>query len=152
MTINESNKYFYNAQDYPYPNLDQKFEFGKDSGGHYQRLPEAMEALGLIPKEVKLTVRQAILSEASEYISKDRNTSYGEPESNFGLIANLWNAYLGGPKEVFQPHDVAVLMSLVKVARIKTSPYKKDNWVDGAGYMACGAEVASVDNGGFCDK
>lgn len=88
-----------------------------------------------------LSTRESVLEEARNYITKDRNSSYGEPENNFQTIANLWNAYIGGDR-MFQPHDVAVLMSLVKVARIKTSPHKRDNWVDGAGYMACGAEVA----------
>jgi hypothetical protein len=33
-------------------------------------------------------------------------------------------------------------MNLLKVARIKSNPEHPDNWVDGAGYMACGGEIA----------
>jgi hypothetical protein len=39
------------------------------------------------------------------------------------------------------PADVAAMMILMKVSRITTSPGKEDNWVDIAGYAACGAEV-----------
>ena len=38
--------------------------------------------------------------------------------------------------------DVAVMMNLLKVARIKSSPSNMDNWEDGCGYLACGGELA----------
>ena len=38
--------------------------------------------------------RATILSKASEYVTRDRNTEYGEPEDAFSVIARLWNAYL----------------------------------------------------------
>lgn len=85
--------------------------------------------------------RQLVLEEAIEYITKDRNTSYGTPEQNFQLIASLWTTYL---EKTIQPHDVAVLMTLLKIARLKTSPTNRDNWVDLAGYAACGEEVAKA--------
>jgi len=34
-------------------------------------------------------------------------------------------------------------MTLLKVARIKSNASNMDNWVDAAGYMACGGEIAS---------
>ena len=85
-----------------------------------------------------MTMREAVLDEAKLIVSKDRNTEYGEPEVNFARIAELWSAY---KQEDFQLHDVAVMMMLVKVARIATSPYVQDHWIDIAGYSACGAEV-----------
>lgn len=39
------------------------------------------------------------------------------------------------------PEDVAVMMALLKIARIDTGHGKADNWVDGCGYLACGGEV-----------
>jgi hypothetical protein len=39
-------------------------------------------------------------------------------------------------------HDVAVMMTLLKLARIKSNHANPDNWVDGCGYMACGGELA----------
>jgi len=84
------------------------------------------------------TVREEILDTAKGYVLKDRNQQYDTPERNFEMIAELWMAYSG--KE-FTPHDVAVFMLLVKVARISTSPGKADHWIDIAGYAACGGEV-----------
>lgn len=79
--------------------------------------------------------RKSILEQSIEIVTKDRNTTYGEPEDSFTTIAGLWSAYTGQP---FTPQDVAVMMALLKVARIKNSPQTLDNWIDLAGYAACG--------------
>lgn len=39
------------------------------------------------------------------------------------------------------PTDVAAMMGLFKIARIATGHRKADNWVDLAGYAACGGEL-----------
>ena len=67
--------------------------------------------------------RRAVLLEAEEAVCSDRNRDYGDPEDNFDDIARLWSAYMSSP---FTRADVAVLMMLVKVARMKTSPELKD--------------------------
>ena len=85
-----------------------------------------------------MSIREEMLEVASQIISTDRNVDYGEPAKNFEQIAVMWTAYFGA---VFQPHDVAAMMALLKVARISTSPEKADHWIDLAGYAACGAEV-----------
>lgn len=36
------------------------------------------------------------------------------------------------------------MMSLLKIARTATGAAKLDNWVDIAGYAACGAELDSI--------
>jgi hypothetical protein len=41
--------------------------------------------------------------------------------------------------------DVAVMLALLKVARIKQNPNHTDNWIDIAGYAACGGEIATGD-------
>jgi hypothetical protein len=87
------------------------------------------------------TVRGGVLDEAKGYITADRNTDYGTPESNFTDIAEFWSTYLGVPVKA---HDVAAMMILMKCSRIKTSPSKRDNWVDTAGYAACGVEVTPL--------
>ena len=38
---------------------------------------------------------------------------------------------------------VAALLALLKIARIATGHGKSDNWVDLAGYAACGGELQS---------
>jgi len=88
------------------------------------------------------SVREVVLDTAKGYVLKDRNQAYDTPERNFEMIAELWMAYTG---QTFTPHDVAVMMILVKVSRISTSPVKLDHWVDIAGYAACGGEVRPAD-------
>lgn len=95
------------------------------------------------PKVVPARTR--ILEQAIEYTSVDRNSSYGEPEDNFQAIADLWNPWLRKRFDVLfdlQPHDVAWLMILMKAARAAHDPFVRDNYVDTAGYAACGGECA----------
>lgn len=88
--------------------------------------------------------RSDILDKAKEIVTKDRNTQYGDPEDNFRIIADLWNAYLGDKlAEVLNEYDVAILCALIKMARVRTSPEVEDHWVDLAGYAACGGECAT---------
>jgi hypothetical protein len=96
--------------------------------------------------EVPVSTRAQILEEAMEIITVDRNTSYGSPENNFFTIAELWNNYITSiaTHRQLNSHDVAVMMILVKVARIATSPDKRDHWVDIAGYAACGGECTDT--------
>ena len=91
--------------------------------------------------------RKETLNLAEQAVCGDRQQSYGSPENNFKLIAQLWDTYLDTE---ITPQDVAVMMILLKIARISTGVNKDDNWVDIAGYAACGAEVNTekeVNNG-----
>lgn len=85
--------------------------------------------------------RAIVLIEAINAVLQDRNTSYGAPEKNFDDIAKMYDIYRQGTQREFtNAQDIAILMILVKVCRIKTSPEKLDNWTDIAGYAACGYE------------
>lgn len=84
------------------------------------------------------TVRSSVLNEANKIVNGARNKAYGSAEDNFQNIANLWNGYLDMAK--ITPVDVANMMALMKIARLKHSPDHRDSWVDIAGYAACGAE------------
>lgn len=84
--------------------------------------------------------REDVLNDAKECVCKNREDDYGSPEDNFQTIANLWTAYLD---HSISAKDVAVMMALLKIARIKTGTFKADSWVDLAGYAACGGEIAS---------
>lgn len=87
--------------------------------------------------------RDEILISAMKCVTGDRAQDYGRPEDNFGKIAMLWNDYLqsGGCLGHIEAKDVAAMMILLKVARIATGHGKADNWVDIAGYAACGGEI-----------
>lgn len=84
--------------------------------------------------------RRRILAEADSVVNGGRDQQYGQPEDNFALIGRLWSDYLGVE---IKAHDVAALMMLLKVARVKTAPDKEDHWVDIAGYAACGFDCVS---------
>lgn len=82
--------------------------------------------------------RAEILDTAKAYVTKDRAADHGDMEDNFATIAAFWSTYLNTPVNA---HDVAAMMNLLKVARIRQNPGHDDNWVDGAGYLACGGEI-----------
>ena len=84
--------------------------------------------------------RGDILDTAKEYVTKDRAADHGDMEDNFQRIAEFWSVHLD---QLIDAHDVAVMMTLLKVARIKSNPYHMDNFIDGAGYLACGGELVS---------
>ncbi len=95
----------------------------------------------------KLITRKSILENAEKCVCGSREEDYGSPEDNFKTIASLWEVYLktkctGGNSDVsINPEDIAVLMILVKIARISSGHAKSDNWIDIAGYAACGGEI-----------
>lgn len=82
--------------------------------------------------------RYEILDIAKDIVTKDRNEQYGSPENNFNQIAEYWSNYLGTK---INDHDVAIMMILLKIARIKTGSPKADNYIDIAGYASCGGEI-----------
>lgn len=84
--------------------------------------------------------RPDILDTAKKCVCGDREQDYGSPEDNFQKIADLWTAYYG---QEFTAVDVAIFMSLVKIGRIASGHGNADNWVDLAGYAACGGEIES---------
>lgn len=84
--------------------------------------------------------REEILSKAKECVCGQREQDYGSPENNFQLIADLWTDYLG---KLISPTDVAMMMALLKIARIRNGGGTGDSFVDLAGYAACGGEINS---------
>lgn len=94
--------------------------------------------------------RSELLHAAEVCVCGQREEDYGTPEDSFRVIGELWETYLkakciGNPQaEVcIVPEDVAALLGLLKIARIATGHGKSDNWVDLAGYAACGEELQS---------
>jgi hypothetical protein len=79
-----------------------------------------------------------IIDEASKIVSDDREKAYGNKKANHNNIAKLWSAYLD--KDI-SPHDVAMLMTLLKVARTKSGENHIDNYIDMCGYAAIAGEL-----------
>lgn len=94
--------------------------------------------------------RKEILDAALKCVSGDRDEQYGRPENSFLTIAHLWNIYLNaadvndGVSITVRTQDVAAMLALLKIARIAAGVQKDDNWIDLAGYAACGGEVEGV--------
>ena len=82
--------------------------------------------------------RKQILDLAEQCVCVDRDEQYGDAEDNFALIASFWNVYKG--EAIFDAEDVAIMMALLKIARIKTGN-SADSYVDLAGYAACAGEI-----------
>ncbi len=78
------------------------------------------------------------LSHAIELVGGDRQKDYGDKVDNHNNIAKLWSAYLDIPVTA---HDVAILMSLLKVARTKLGAVSKDTYVDMSAYSAIAGEI-----------
>ena len=86
-----------------------------------------------------MTTREECLKKAMEIVCTDRESQYGAPEDNFKMISNLWSDYLQAD---INSEDVAMMMALLKIARASTGKFKADNYIDLAGYAACGMEIA----------
>lgn len=98
------------------------------------------------------STRESILTKAKACVCGDREEDYGTPENSFKAIGAMWEAYLraaciGWECDLcIEPKDVAALLAMLKLARIATGNPKEDNWVDLAGYAACGAELEATRN------
>lgn len=95
---------------------------------HLNRKDSAVESFGT-----------ACLERAKDIISGKRNT-HGMPENSFKAIGGLWSEYLGID---ISPHDVAIMMVLFKIGRIKSGKveYNADNYIDACGYAALADEL-----------
>ena len=106
--------------------------------------------------EPKQKTRGDILLEAHKVINGDRQDQYGNPEDSFELISDLWEAYLKPkikralakhgmtlPAEFdlnLEPRDSALMMAIFKIAR-EEHQRKRDNLVDGTGYMGIASDL-----------
>lgn len=90
----------------------------------------------------KTSTRKEVLESALEIVTTDREEQYGSPEDNFKAIASMWSILFNAD---ITPSQVAMAMICLKIARQTNGNGKIDNWVDIAGYAACGAELSAGD-------
>lgn len=86
--------------------------------------------------------RKEALETAAALVHGDRQSDYGTPQQNFARIVALWEPIFGKP---VTPAQVALALTQLKVARLIHTPAHVDSWVDAAGYIAIGAELATGD-------
>ena len=96
-----------------------------------------------------MNTRELCLKKAEECVLNDRNKQYGSPENVFNDVADLWRVYLRGSGRNVRLTctDVAMMLALLKVARISANPTHKDSFVDLAGYAACAMECTAAAEG-----
>jgi hypothetical protein len=82
--------------------------------------------------------RQEILKAAEDCVCRDRQATHGAPENSFGKIASVWSALLG---ITIRDDQVTIMLNALKGVRAWDNPGHDDNWVDMAGYAACGGEL-----------
>ena len=78
------------------------------------------------------------LVEAENLVAGQRHKDYGDKTDNHRNIAKLWSAYLDVD---ITPHDVAIMMCLLKVARTKLGEISEDTYIDMAAYGAIAGEI-----------
>jgi hypothetical protein len=79
-----------------------------------------------------------LLSDAIDTVTVDRKEDYGEAEDFFSDIAGLWSVIL---HEDVSSKEVALCMIALKIARCNNGNYKRDSWLDIAGYAALGSQL-----------
>ena len=102
-----------------------------------QKPYEKFESAKVVSNNKNCVTREDILEKARQCVCGDRDMQYGSPEESFKRIADYWSVYLGN---TVSAKDVAIMMILFKVAREENKD-KADNWIDIAGYAACGGEL-----------
>lgn len=101
----------------------------------------------------EIWTRENVLDRARECVCGERDKSYGGPEDSFRRIAALWMVYMRGrcvsndADLCIEAEDVAIMMALLKIARLASNSGHMDSWVDLCGYASCGGEVAAKANG-----
>ncbi len=84
---------------------------------------------------------ETVLEEAQRIIRSDRNEQYGDAWLDFGVIAHLWSPlFYGHDDRRVSRRQVGLAMALLKIAR-EMFAHKRDNCVDGAGYLGLTAQV-----------
>lgn len=90
------------------------------------------------------SIAASILREAAQIVEGARNTTHGDKERSFELIATYWTAYLVGRREqgALSAIDVAQMMVLLKIARGQSGLFIRDHATDQCGYSAIAGELA----------
>ncbi len=87
--------------------------------------------------------KEDILDTAKELIAGQRAIDYGDAQDNFRCIAESWSWWLS--EKTCSPitsDDVAMMMVLLKMARLRSNRLHTDSYCDLVGYAALAGEIA----------
>ena len=94
--------------------------------------PETAPLYGADSSYSELIENPGVLDKAQKLVDgRDKQSHYGPPEEFMGRLASMWGGYLGID---LKPTDAALMMALLKAARLRTNPDHEDSLVDFAGY------------------
>jgi len=93
----------------------------------------------------KQRTRVKLLSQASALVDGDREAEHGSFDDNAMAIARYWNAHLCTSDQFIKPHDIPIMLALMKLARAIQKPEAMDNYRDAAGYIALASELNNKD-------
>ena len=80
----------------------------------------------------KELIEGGVLDKAKSLVDgRDKQQHYGPPEEFMGRLAKMWGGYLGIE---LKPTDAALMMAILKAARLRTNPEHEDSLIDFAGY------------------
>jgi hypothetical protein len=81
----------------------------------------------------------SILHHAHNLINGPRKNAYGSAAAEFSRVADYWTTHLYGSGKLLAGNltaeDVAVMMTLLKIARMGHDPKNWDSLIDAAGYI-----------------
>lgn len=93
-------------------------------------------------REEKLNgeIQSPTLKRADDIIHGERQDQYGNPEDSFEVIGQYWQAYIESKTKeclvLITGQDVAIMLALMKIARMSGQKWHGDNAVDACGYLA----------------
>jgi len=82
-----------------------------------------------------------ILKLAGKTLTGNRHKQYGDFEYNLAVNSILWEGY---QEHHVDPVDVAVMMALFKINRIRANKEHLDSYVDAIAYLAAAAEISQA--------
>tara|TARA_R110000737_G_scaffold126630_2_gene159161 strand:- start:3165 stop:3500 length:336 start_codon:yes stop_codon:yes gene_type:complete len=91
-----------------------------------------------------------LLLAAAGIVSGDRADQHGDMRECHRNIATMWNVYLAMRREPALPltsSDVALMMTLLKIARSQNGVENADDLLDAAGYIGIASELTAPE---FC--
>ena len=84
------------------------------------------------------------LEEAINLVGQ-RHIDYGDKKETIITPAKLWDAYLDVKIDA---HDVAIMMTLLGIARTKLGKRTSDTYIDASAYMAIAGEMTVTEKEG----
>jgi hypothetical protein len=110
-----------------------------------KKLADVLDKSVNLDESVNNYHQKNLLVEADALTAGARRKEYGHPVDNFNDIARMWSVILSNEAEVnVTPLQVVLCMTALKICRGKQG-YKRDTFIDIAGYARCAEMIQEVE-------